>query len=596
MATPIFILAGQSNAARLSNEIESALTAAFGRQGYILVRVYESGAPLTVARGGYDDWATASELPDLLVDKTSAALRDNSGTYVANMIWLQGEGDTRGTGAPEVYVEAFLDLIATFKAGVGNAAAFANFGVTLSNLSDNAPEAKARADWTAIQSALTSLGSQKGWITTVDVDRLAKTAGTSAANMFSDGLHYSDPFSQILADALVQTAKGAGNSTYVISTGSETIVEQASGGWDRVFSSISVSLGSHSQFLETLTLTGSSNISGTGNSQNNVIIGNAGNNLLDGASGNDNLVGGAGNDTFQDAAGSDRMLGGQGSDVYYVDSAGDSVTELAAEGWDRVFSSVSVSLRDHSQHLEALTLAGSDNLTGTGNWQANRIEGNTGNNVLNGAYGDDVLIGGAGDDVFQDDIGADRMLGGKGNDIYYVDNAGDQIVELAGEGIDQVFASISIELRSFGHEVEHLTLTGGKNLNGTGNAADNRLLGNTGNNQLNGAWGNDTVFGGPGDDELLDYHGSNHLYGGRGADVFKFRDGASTNTIHDFQTGTLGEKIDLSQISGIQSYSDLTQNHLGSAGNAARITDGAGFVLTIAGIEPAKLSADDFMF
>ena len=51
--------------------------------------------------------------------------------------------------------------------------------------------------------------------------------------------------------------------------------------------------------------------------------------------------------------------------------------------------------------------------------------------------------------------------------------------------------------------VENLTLTGGANINGTGNALGNILVGNTGNNTLNGGAGADSMAGGTGNDTYV---------------------------------------------------------------------------------------------
>lgn len=95
---------------------------------------------------------------------------------------------------------------------------------------------------------------------------------------------------------------GAGNDTYAFNLG-DTIDESAAGsnGTDRVLSSASVNLANTAYVkgsVENLTLQGSGNLSGVGNSLGNAITGNAGANALDGRLGNDTLTGGGGADRF----------------------------------------------------------------------------------------------------------------------------------------------------------------------------------------------------------------------------------------------------------------------------------------------------------
>jgi Ca2+-binding RTX toxin-like protein len=112
------------------------------------------------------------------------------------------------------------------------------------------------------------------------------------------------------------TLVGAGgNDTYLVDVGSDAITETSSGGTaDTVLSTAtSYTLGA---FVERLTLQGPSNLSGTGNTQANLITGNTGANLLNGAAGNDTLNGGSGNDTLVGGTGNDSLIGGTGLDVF----------------------------------------------------------------------------------------------------------------------------------------------------------------------------------------------------------------------------------------------------------------------------------------
>ena len=76
-----------------------------------------------------------------------------------------------------------------------------------------------------------------------------------------------------------------------------------------------------------------------------------------------------------------------------------------------------------------------------------------------------------------------------------VDDAGDVIVEAADGGVDTVESSVSFML---GNTLENLKLTGGANINGTGNAGANVMIGNAGTNTLTGFGGADRLDGGGG--------------------------------------------------------------------------------------------------
>jgi hypothetical protein len=89
---------------------------------------------------------------------------------------------------------------------------------------------------------------------------------------------------------------GAGNDTYYVDNAGDVVIEVAGGGTDTVNSSLDYSLLNTE--LENLTLSGTAAINATGNTLNNVLIGNANANNLNGGEGADTLIGGLGQDSY----------------------------------------------------------------------------------------------------------------------------------------------------------------------------------------------------------------------------------------------------------------------------------------------------------
>ena len=111
---------------------------------------------------------------------------------------------------------------------------------------------------------------------------------------------------------------GTGNDTYYVNSNSDLVNENASSGTDLIYSSATNFTASSN--VENLTLTGSSNINGTGNTLANTITGNSGNNTLSGGNGNDTLIGGDGGDILYGGIGNDLLTGGNGGDTFQVNT------------------------------------------------------------------------------------------------------------------------------------------------------------------------------------------------------------------------------------------------------------------------------------
>lgn len=317
------------------------------------------------------------------------------------------------------------------------------------------------------------------------------------------------------------TMSGAGgDDVFIVDNPGDVVTEKPGEGKDWVNSTVSYSLPAN---VENLWLVGSLDTSGTGNELDNSLWGNGGRNVLIGVGGNDYIDGGAGADT---------MLGGAGDDAYWVDSAGDTVTENAGEGSDTIRSSLAnYALPANTEDL--VLIPGAGNINGAGNELANHLTGNEGDNVLAGGGGNDAIDGGA---------GADTMRGGAGDDSYWVDNVGDVVTENAAEGVDTAYSSLANYILPA--NVENLTLGiaygSVENLNGAGNDLGNVLKGNGGNNVLAGGAGDDTLTGGNGNDTLT---------GGPGNDVFYISTtDTGTDTITDLAAG------DVIQVCGAFSF------------------------------------------
>lgn len=288
---------------------------------------------------------------------------------------------------------------------------------------------------------------------------------------------------------------GAGNDLYIIGTSADVVVELAGGGTDSLQTAVDFTLQAGSA-VESLASTSTVGIRLSGNELGQTLI---------------------------SGSGIDTLAGGGGNDTYHVNSARDVLIELAGQGTDSLYASVSYTL-GAGVAVERLYAKSTTGIALTGNELANQ------------------LTGGA---------GLDTLSGGAGNDNYYIGTDGDLVIETADGGIDAIYASGSYSLE-LAANVERLYASGTTGRVLGGNALDNLVIGSASADTISGGAGNDTLSGGAGDDVLMGGLGRDSMVGGLGADVFVFGSktesavGSLRDVIRDFLPGT--DRIDLTGI------------------------------------------------
>lgn len=292
MATPVYIVAGQSNAYSLNGgnggvTLAGAYAGATGSGDVIVASVTSAGSPLTWGRSG-PDWYSTGELFDQLVATIRTALATPD-TYLASVIWIQGEGDTYSFARATEYAARLTDLVNRLQTQLQPLDAQTHdFRFTVLALSANTPASATQANWDTIRTQ--QLGLDHPRIDVVDGDRA--TSGTAkTADLFqADGLHYAASANAPLLQALL-----SGTSVRLDGTM----------GNDRL----------------------------TGLNGSDILRGGAGDDALSGLgaadylrgwTGNDTLLGGSGNDTLTGDLGADRLTGGTGADCFVFCAASDS--------------------------------------------------------------------------------------------------------------------------------------------------------------------------------------------------------------------------------------------------------------------------------
>lgn len=192
---------------------------------------------------------------------------------------------------------------------------------------------------------------------------------------------------QLGADTM---AGGAGNDVFYINDAGDAVIEGSNGGYDKVISDISMTLGAN--FEELWLREGTKASSAMGNTLANKIIGNSQDNQVWGFAGNDQLFGEDGADVVSGGLGADNLFGGAGDDFLSGDDGNDKV--YGGTGSDTLVGGL-----------------GSDSLTAGSD--GSKLEGGAGRDLLVGGAGQDVFIfatGSGRDTVIDFEVGLDKLV------------------------------------------------------------------------------------------------------------------------------------------------------------------------------------------
>ncbi len=138
----------------------------------------------------------------------------------------------------------------------------------------------------------------------------------------------------------------------------------------------------------------------------------------------------------------------------------------------------------------------------------------------------------------------------------------------AAGGTDTVESKITFVL---GANLEHLTLLGIFDINGTGNGLDNNVQGNSGKNKLSGGAGADTLAGNEGNDTLDGGAGADKMNGGSGDDIYvqDNKDDQITESGSDADDELRTNQSLTGILAGIEHYSFLGVGAVDFAANGA---------------------------
>ena len=382
--------------------------------------------------------------------------------------------------------------------------------------------------------------------------------------------------------------------------------------------------------LDATALAAGTTLHALGSLSADTIKGGAGSDYLVGNGGADSIDGGAGADTMLFASAAQlhqaiAVVGGSGWDEVQLTSGGLADADLAQVSGIEALrfldaGIVAVTLgaataaafgglvsvvadKTGGLLLDAAALQAAAPLHVVGSLAADTINAGAGNDILNGNGGADVIGAGAGNDVLVFASGAQLgqaavVDGGTGIDLVQILAGGMTDAQFTHVyNIEQVklldhgMVSVQIGLQVLGAFAAsgHLDI---QTPNASSVSIDASTLSWGGNWQ--GVRGNDTLHGGSGADTLDGFGGDDVLIGGGGADLFRFGTGGGHDVVQDFTAGL--DRVMLLGVAPAQQSFASVLGMLRATASGAEIDLPDGSSLMLLGVQPAQLSAADFVF
>jgi Ca2+-binding RTX toxin-like protein len=224
------------------------------------------------------------------------------------------------------------------------------------------------------------------------------------------------------------------------------------------------------------------------------------------------------------------------------------------------------------------------------------LDGTPGDDIIYGLGGNDVINGGDGDDVLDGGDGDDHLGGGEGDDVLHGGEGNDVLVDFSG-GSDQLFGGAgddNLSVYRAGGAVGSVLMDGGDGRDQISffgeaeNSVDVTILGGAGGDTIavGVTAGSVRIDAGSGNDTVTIRQGSDYEIAlGSGHDLLIIEPpfGSNPNApiiITDFETGDLGDRVDLNGIHQTFNNWDYESNPFGT-GHLRLVQDGADTVLQV---------------